>query len=80
MSDELVTIGQELAEISAVPRPPRELRRWTALALISSSNCLISVAVGSSRVRGPHLARMRFQYEPQVLAVPGETAFSTSWM
>ena len=34
-------------KFSAVPRPPRELRRWTALALISSLNCSISVEVGS---------------------------------
>ncbi len=51
-------------KFSAVPRPPRELRRWTALALISSVNCLISVGVGSSRLRDPHFARIRFQYDP----------------
>jgi hypothetical protein len=48
-------------KFSAVPRPPRELRRWTALALISSLNWSISVAVGSSRLRWPHFAAIRFQ-------------------
>jgi AcrR family transcriptional regulator len=35
-------------KFSAVPRPPRELRRCTALALISSLNWSISVEVGST--------------------------------